>query len=362
MKLVKEISRFLVGGIFIFSGLIKINDPIGTAIKLEEYFEVFAYDFAPFFEWFIPLATFLSIFLNVLEIALGVALIIGYQVRWTSWILLILIVFFSFLTFYSAYFNKVTDCGCFGDAIKLSPWQSFTKDIVLLAFILIIFLYKDSFKPLLRNLTGHVVMAVTVLLFIWVGLFAIWHLPYIDFRAYAVGNHLPTLMQPSGELKYEYIMEKDGKEYRFEQYPTDESYSFVTMKVLNPEVQPVITDFSVWNNEGEFTQDFMEGKRLIVAIQSVDKTSTQNMEQIRALLDQSRNMEIWALTSSSPNDFESFAEREGLDIPYYFVDATVLKAMIRSSPGILAVQDGTVLGKWHHNDTPSASEVGSLLN
>ncbi|MDQ4139253.1 MAG: DoxX family protein, partial [Bacteroidota bacterium] len=138
MKIISRLSWLFVGGLFIFSGLIKINDPVGTAIKLEEYFDVFAADFSSFFLNFKPFALYLSIFLSGLEIILGVALLLRWRLRQILPGLLALIIFFTFLTFYSAYFNKVTDCGCFGDAIKLTPWQSFSKDILLLVLILIL--------------------------------------------------------------------------------------------------------------------------------------------------------------------------------------------------------------------------------
>ena len=137
MSWVQTIARVVIGGLFIFSGLIKVNDPVGTAIKLEEYFNVFSTDFASFFAVFEPYALFFSVFLVVLEVVLGVAVLINYRMSVTIWVLLLIILFFSFLTFYSAYFNKVTDCGCFGDAIKLTPWQSFSKDMILLVLILI---------------------------------------------------------------------------------------------------------------------------------------------------------------------------------------------------------------------------------
>ena len=131
--------KYLVGSIFIFSGAIKINDPVGTQIKLEEYFSIFSTEFTSTFEIFVPYALVISVFLCTLEIIIGVALIINYRIRLISKILLSLIIFFTFLTFYSAYFNKVTDCGCFGDAIKLTPWQSFYKDLILLSFSIIIY-------------------------------------------------------------------------------------------------------------------------------------------------------------------------------------------------------------------------------
>ena len=135
MKLINQFSRFFVGGLFIFSGLIKINDPIGTEIKMEEYFDVFAQDFGSFFKIFIPWSLEIGMIMIVLELALGVAILLFWRMELTTWVLLALMVFFTFLTFYAAYFNKVTDCGCFGDAIKLTPWQSFWKDIVLMVFV-----------------------------------------------------------------------------------------------------------------------------------------------------------------------------------------------------------------------------------
>ena len=134
MRFIYSILRYLVGSIFIFSGLIKINDPVGTQIKLEEYFGVFSSDFTSLFELLVPFALLISIVLCTLEIIIGIALLMNYKMKIVLKLLLSLIVFFTFLTFYSAYFNKVTDCGCFGDAIKLTPWESFYKDIILLVF------------------------------------------------------------------------------------------------------------------------------------------------------------------------------------------------------------------------------------
>ena len=219
MKVLKEFSRYFVGGLFIFSGLIKVNDPVGTAIKLEEYFEVFAYDFAPFFEYFIPASLFLSIFLSVLEVALGLALLLGFKVKETAWALLVMIVFFTFLTFYSAYFNKVTDCGCFGDAIKLTPWESFTKDIILCFFIALIFINRNSYTALFDVKIGSIAVYGATGFLVITAIIATRNLPFIDFRSYAIGNDLPALMEPSAELIYEYVMEKEGTEFRVQRLP-----------------------------------------------------------------------------------------------------------------------------------------------
>lgn len=361
MRIFFELARYLVGGLFIFSGVIKINDPIGTAIKLQEYFEVFAYDFAPFFEWFVPAALFFAILLSVLEVVLGIAVIIGFKMPRTSWALLILIVFFTFLTFYSAYFNKVTDCGCFGDAIKLTPWQSFYKDIILLVLIVAIFLNRNNFGSWFSEKFGYIKVIGSTIFFTLMANYAVRHLPFIDFRAYATGNHLPSLMEPSEELKYEYVMSKDGEEHVFDSYPTDKSYEFVAMNLVNPEAQPKITDLGIWNDEGDFTDQLLTGNKLLIIIYSVDKVSTAHIEEINKLAAQSTRATPWVLTASGHEDYERFRHEEQLAVPYFYADATVLKTMVRSNPGIMLLSDGYVLGKWHHNDTPDISEINRLL-
>lgn len=363
MKWILQLARVFVGGLFIFSGAIKLNDPVGTAIKLEEYFEVFAVDFAPFFEVFVPLALPLAVFLCVLEVVLGLAVLLNYRVKLTYWLLLLIIVFFTFLTFYSAYFNKVTDCGCFGDAIKLTPWQSFYKDIILLA--LIVFLFMNRAKMAAEaavSITKDLVIGAFTVICLFLGIYAIRHLPFIDFRAYKVGNNIPQLMQPSGELKYEYIMEKDGKEVRLEQYPTDKSYTFKEMVVLNPEVQPKITDYSVWNDEGDFTDETFQGSKLFVISYDVTKADKDVFQEVNELVNMlDGGIEVWALTASDPAGFEAFRHEVQLAVPYFFADATVLKTIIRSNPGLWLMQDGVVKGKWHYNDVPTAEEVQALL-
>ena len=181
-KLIDNFSRIFVGALFIFSGLIKLNDPVGTEIKLEEYFTVFADSFSPVFEIFIPWALGIALFLVVLEIVLGVAVLLNYRMKVTTVILLLLILFFTGLTFFSAYTGKVTDCGCFGDAIPLTPWQSFYKDIILLVFVLHLFWHRKRMQPILSTAANRTIISFTTLLSVLVGWYAIEHLPYIDFR------------------------------------------------------------------------------------------------------------------------------------------------------------------------------------
>ncbi|MFD2513098.1 BT_3928 family protein [Pontibacter locisalis] len=363
MKYISKFCWLFVGVLFIFSGLIKINDPVGTAIKLEEYFEVFSVDIAPFFKSLEPFALFFSIFLSALEIVLGVALLIRWKLKEVLVALLVMIVFFTFLTFYSAYFNKVTDCGCFGDAIKLTPWESFTKDIVLLIMILVLLFTRKYLEPLVRPTVGATVTALTAILSVGIGWYAYEHLPYVDFRAYKVGNNIPSLMQASAPLRYKYIMTKNGEEQEFEEYPTDQSYTFKQMVAINPEDGPKITDFNVWNDQGDFTQEVLSGKKLIIIVHNVAKADKDNLDDINELVKAAEKQGITPLvvTSSSGQDFEVFRHEANLAVPYFYGDGTVLKTIIRSNPGILLLQDGTVKGKWHHNDTPEIDEVQELL-
>lgn len=363
MKFISKFFWLFVGVLFIFSGLIKINDPVGTAIKLEEYFEVFSTDIAPFFKSLEPYSLGLSIFLSASEIVLGVALLVRYKLKVVLWLLLLMIVFFTFLTFYSAWFNKVTDCGCFGDAIVLTPWESFTKDVVLLVMIVVLLFTQHYLPPLMRASSGAIICIIVAASSVAVGWYAYEHLPYIDFRAYKVGNHIPTLMKPSAPLRYKYIMARDGEETEFDEYPSDTSYTFKEMVAVNPEDGPKITDFNIWNDEGDFTQEMLTGKKLLILVQNITKADQKNFEQINELVKAAEGAGITpvAVTSSSSQEFDVFRHEVNLAVPYYFGDGTVLKTIIRSNPGLVLLQNGTVAGKWHHNDTPGIEEVNELL-
>src|SRR5258706_842098 len=232
-KFFDQFSRYFVGALFIFSGLIKLNDPVGTQIKMEEYFEVFADDFGSFFSYFIPWSLEIGMIMIILELALGVAILIFWRMKWTGWTLLSLMVFFTFLTFYSAYFNKVTDCGCFGDAIKLTPWESFWKDMILMVFVSHLVWYRKRYTPVLRTREGHAVVLATVMLSLFLGIYAIRHLPFIDFRAYKLGNITPTQMIPGEQPIIEYRFTRNGEEIRSTKYLTDSSYHYVSSSILN---------------------------------------------------------------------------------------------------------------------------------
>ena len=378
MRFIYSILRYLVGSIFIFSGLIKINDPVGTQIKLEEYFGVFSTDFTSLFELLVPFALLISIVLCTLEIIIGISLLMNYKMRIVLKLLLSLIVFFTFLTFYSAYFNKVTDCGCFGDAIKLTPWESFYKDIILLVFSISIYFLNKNLKnqvglfyikifddKVFRN--GIIIVSTIICLII--SFSAINFLPFIDFRAYKVGNYIPDLMNPSEELKYSYIMEKGGREYEFESYPLDESFTFKKINLLNPEAQPKITDYSLWNETGDYTNESFLGNKLFIIIHDVNKMGLKG-KKLQDFISQLKilgsNINFWVepiiITSSDSKSYNDFREKYHIEIKNVYGDATVLKTIIRSNPGFFLLRNGTVTGKWHYNKFPDAKEILRRVN
>jgi uncharacterized membrane protein YphA (DoxX/SURF4 family) len=364
-KFLDQFSRFFVGGLFIFSGLIKLNDPIGTQIKMEEYFEVFATDFGSVFHYFIPWALEIGMIMIILEIALGVAILFYYRMATTTWVLLLLMVFFTFLTFYSAYFNKVTDCGCFGDAIKLTPWESFWKDIVLMVFVLHLFWYRKKYVATLRTREGHAVVGGVAAISLFLGVYALRHLPFIDFRAYRIGNNIPQQMLPGEQPIIEYTFVKNGEDVSSTKFLSEEEgYKYKSSKVLNEEkVKPKITDYSVVGPEGEdLTQNTFQGPRLLLVMYDINKTSSANINAIRELTKALEGkVDCLILTASTEEQVETFRHEHQLAVPFAFADATVLKTIIRSNPGIALWKDGTVLGNWHHNDTPSVEEVVSLV-
>ncbi len=384
MKIINRIISLLVGGVFIFSGLIKLIDPVGTEIKLEEYFEVFANDqtelglaaLSGLWEFLAPFSLELAVLLSVLEVTLGLNLLLMYKPQTTLWTLLFTIIFFTFLTFYSAYFDKVTDCGCFGDAIKLTPWQSFTKDVILSVLIIWLFIFRKQFSNNTSYWAWGFSLVATLASF-GLAYYAILHLPPLDFRPYHVGASLPKQMQPSEELQYGpevYIYQdlEKGEEIRLDQqeftenwkkYSDTTRYQYVEFKkpLLNPEAAPKITDFAVTDTQGnEVTEALFKGAQWLVIIPEVETAhvaSLININQMARSLEGTQVRPV-ILTASDEKTFEAFRHQIQLSIPnYYFVDKKVLKTMIRANPGLILLQDGVVRQKWHYNDAPTAEEV-----
>ena len=363
MKFLAHFSRIFVGIIFIFSGLIKLNDPVGTEIKLEEYFDVFAIDFpfmAGFWHFWIPYALYLSIFLCALELVLGVCLLVQYKLKTASWILLATVIFFGFLTFYSAYYNKVTDCGCFGETIKLKPWTSFSKDMVLMFFILIILWQRSIFED---KKTGMWV-GISIAFCAFLAIYAVKFNPPYDGLPYAAGQDIPKNMKPSEPLKFMYKYEKDGKILDLKDMPTDTTYKFKEMITLNAdEAKAKITDYNLWKDGDttDYKAESFVGKKLIIIIPVVAKASTDDMDKIRDLIKslEKTGVTVWLASGSASDEVENLRHEFQLGVPALSADTKVLKTIGRANPTLWLLKDGIVKGKWAHADVPTKEEIMS---
>lgn len=358
MKIVVTLSRIFVGVLFILSGLIKLNDPVGFSFKLEEYFSPAVLDL-PFFT---PYALALAIFLVILEVVLGVLLLLGYQKRITLWSLLGMIVFFTFLTFYSAYFNKVTDCGCFGDAIKLTPWESFFKDVVLLVLILVLLYGQKHIGPIFNTkLSLSLVIGSILACSLFVNQ-VINHLPAVDFRPYKIGASIPDGMvvpsdAPKAIFEYAWTFDVGGTEKTFVtngEYPTvDGEFIGVETEEIQKGYEPPIHDFTIEEDGTDRAAEFLAEPRLVMVVAyDLAKSNVNAFSKIKAITDRAadKGYKVIGVSASNAALSKRYIEEFQLNFPFYFTDETALKTIIRSNPGVLVLEKGTIREKVHYND------------
>lgn len=358
MKYITGLVRIFVGVLFIFSGFIKLNDPVGFSFKLEEYFSPSVLNL----EFFVPYALAISIIVVIIEVLLGVMLLIGFKVKFTLWSLLGMIVFFTFLTFYSAYFNKVTDCGCFGDAIKLTPWESFTKDIILLVLILFLFLGKKYINPLFSNGVNRVLMLLSLIVCAGYTYYVLNHLPVIDFRPYEIGKNIEDGMGvPDGAPKaiYDYAWEfnVNGKQEIIVtkgDYPTvDGEFIGVETTEVQKGYEPPVHDFTIEQDGEDFAAALLQESKLVMVIAyDLRKSNTAIFSEIKSITDAAllKGYKVIGMSASGPKQTADLVAEFGLDFNFYFTDETTLKTIIRSNPGVLVVEKGTIKQKVHYND------------
>lgn len=368
-------ARGLVSLLFIFSGLIKANDPIGFGYKLQEYFEVFHTTFLNDY------AVEIAILLCTLEIVMGALLLLGIRGKQVAWGLLLLIIFFTFLTFYSAYFEVVTSCGCFGDAIKLTPWQSFTKDLILLALILIIFNQRNHIKSLIKSTIAQDRTVIGVLLLsLGFGLYTYNYLPILDFLPYKIGNNIPALMKmPPGAPQdvYEIMYNLKNKSTSKTRMMTDKEYLKTGIwKDENWEIigdpvntlikegfQVKIKDLKIEDAQGtDYTKEIIENPyyNLVIVAYNLDHTNTKAIGDLNAIAinaAQDFNIRTVLLTSNSAETVKAFNKINKLIMEVFYADAIPLKSMVRANPGVLLLKNGTVINKWHYHTVPTYEEL-----
>jgi hypothetical protein len=366
MKYLRNFSRLFVGLVFIFSAFVKGVDPLGTAYRIDDYFLAYGLEWAlP-----LPLSLTLSVVLCTLEFVLGISLLFNAWIKRLSWILFILMIYFTILTFVDAIWEPVPDCGCFGDAVTLSNWETFYKNIVLIIFTAIIFLQRRKFRP-----PGIPAYGVSVMLFFTIAFtgfthYNLNHLPVIDFREWKVGNNMNP--EDAGEVKVYLVFRNtesgELKEYLSPDYPWQDSawmakWEFVDQRIDESELRRT-HDLIIHDAGGEdHTANFIGNPdyQFMLIVDELRKTRVKAFETVDLLFHEAelKGISFIVITGSLPADVEAFRNRVPLNphLEFYYADDTVLKAMIRANPGLMLMKDGIVLAKWHYNDFPSFREI-----
>ena len=365
-RLIASISRILLGLVFIFSGVVKAIDPLGTVYKIEDYLKAFG----SFFTELLPMAEVAAWALIILELLLGVCMVLNIRTQWTAWVSLLFYFVMTPLTLYIALTNPVSDCGCFGDAVVLTDWQTFWKNVVLIILAIVLVACRKHTRQLWSN---WMELVLTVLTIVAAVVFMTWtrlHLPLKDFRPYKVGNHLPTLMEYPEDAEpdvyeYSFVYEKDGVEQTFtlENYPKgDSTWTFVrsNSKLIKKGYEPPIHDFEIINAEGEdLTWDILESEEpvTLVVMYDLKKADKKQMVKVEALLgDEAMRQEgdeagVYILTGSGTDDIINFClEYPALSDYICTCDPVTLKTIVRANPGAIVVQNGTVMDKYNLRD------------
>ena len=368
------VCRLLVGLLFIFSGLIKINDPLGFSYKLQEYFEVFHITFLD------GLALYIAVILCALEIILGFALLIGVRGKQVAWGLLLLIIFFAFLTFYSAFFKVVQTCGCFGDAIVLTPWQSFIKDLFLLLLIIILFKHRTKINPLFNSKTSDGLLIIAIVLSVGVGLYTYNFLPILDFLPYKVGANIPDEMKtPTGaqpdEFEETYNLQNKAthvtkvmtdKEYIKSNIWKDNNWVIVGQpesRLIKKGFTPKIQDLAINDAQrNDYTSELLGNPyySLVIVAWDLNTTDVDAINRINALavnLTQNYNIRTVLFTSSPVSVAQAFSKAHHLVSEVFYVDEVPLKEMLRANPGIILLKNGTIINKWHYHSLPKYDDL-----
>jgi hypothetical protein len=370
----KHIARILLGLTFVFSGFVKGIDPWGSAYKFTDYFNAFQ------MPWLTNLAFALGILLAAAEFFLGVAYLFNFFIRLTSWLMLAFMLFFTGLTFVLALTNPVTDCGCFGDALVITNWQTFYKNIVLLALAIFVFMQRKNFRSKNGPLLSIAFSGMTMVVYFYLVAYSYNHLPIIDFSPYKVGVNIPKAMSiPEGAPKaiYEnsfiYKNLKTGEDKKFTEanYPWKDTLNWKFVKaedavLIQKGYTPPIHDFRIETAEGEDIKDFFlydEKYTFIVIASNLQKTDKEGMKRAASLAvaAKAKGYNFIALTSSSPDSFEAFKNETGANFDFFNTDEIVLKTIVRSNPGLIVLKKGTILRKYHFNDIPKPEELDEQI-
>lgn len=362
MKAVRTIFRILVGLLFIFSGFVKGIDPLGTVFRMDDYFIAFG------IPWAMSFSLFLAIFLCTLEFVIGISLMLNLHIKWTSWILLPMMTFFTILTLFDALYNLVPDCGCFGDAVKLTNLQTFLKNLVLMGFVVPIFIWRKNFKAPVTGWSQALVILAFTAGFASMSVYAYRHLPFIDFMAWKVGikvNH-GTTAPVKFYVTYKNTATGETKEYLAPNYPWNDSvwmsqWVFVSQRAADEGASGEMALYIEDESGTDITAAILgipDFHFIVVAydLAKADSAALKKLEHLYRVASE-EGFSFIGLTSTLPEETNAFKGRYGVEIPFYYADDVVLRTMVRSNPGLILLNNGVVAGKWAWRDLPGYDDL-----
>lgn len=374
MNYLRIFSRIFVGIVFTYSGFVKVIDPLGSNYKFIDYFTAFHLDFMT------SLALPLAVTMSVAELLIGMSLIAGFRMKVSSWAVLGFMAFFTPLTLVLALLNPVSDCGCFGDALILTNWETFGKNVIILAFVLIIFLGRKKYYPVYKPFTEWILVSMFVIAGFVLSFYCYNHLPIIDFRPYKVGTYISEdMVIPEGvpqdiyenEFRYKNIKTGEIKEFNNSNYPWADTlnWAFVDMKskLIKEGYHPPIHDFSIQSiEEGNDIADLIledDKYTFILVAHNLEKSNLENQSKINRLAEYclANNMHFICLTSTLKDQINTFKAKTKAPYTFYNSDEIMLKTTIRSNPGLILLKKGTVLANWAHKDIPDVNQLKSNL-
>lgn len=369
MKLLRNICRILIGLTFIYSGFVKGVDPLGSNYKFIDYFNAFG------MPWMNFSALFFSFLLSLAEFMIGIGLLLNIKTKWASWGALLFMGVFTPLTLILAIKNPVTDCGCFGDALVLTNWETFWKNIILLALTLVVFYNRTKFKSIFNVLEESLFLAITALFMLGIECYSYRHLPLLDFRPYAIGKNITEGMTiPEGAphdqyeitLKYKNKNTGEIKEFTEQNYPWQDTlnweYDSSSEKLVKEGYKAPIHDFVIEHPAmGDITQEVLTdpGYTFLAIAYNIQKTDPENQEKLNRLAAYAKDKgyRFYGLSASVGEEIQQYAKDHDVNYDFCSTDEIQLKTIVRSNPGLILLKEGTILDKWGHRDLPEVKEL-----
>ncbi|MDR2083644.1 MAG: hypothetical protein LBP67_01440 [Bacteroidales bacterium] len=359
-------ARILVGCLFIFSGFVKGVDPIGTAYKIEDY--LLAYNMPL---WTLKFSTVLAIGLNLVEFLTGIMLLFNIKLKFTLIITTLMMLFFSTTTLLDATMNLVKDCGCFGEAVKMTEWQTFYKNLTIDLFVITLWFTRKKIKPTFYPNAEIGIASVFGVLFVGLQSYSLIFLPPIDFRDWKVGNDMKSENHVPVEYKVKYRnnasheeLTLDAKDIPFSDSLWMENWTFVEQVVIDNNTHPhnlVLFSMDGQNETVNVVSDI--NPNIYIVSTYIENVDIKKFEKLMPIIDycHQKGYNVYFLTASDYDTYEELADKLHLDAYFYNADDIELKTIIRSNPGVIAMENGIVKKKWSINNVPTIEKLDKVF-